>query len=331
MIDRSALYERWNKIHFLKAQNSQQSIFYQGFHSCNFGSTFVGIDAVGNESLFLAIDSTFENVFESPNVSGLSFEIVSVPMLSGTNKFLKIGVTPGHLMLNEAFEAFTVTLVSRISLIDDFVSLSDAIFDACNEYANFFGKNAKTSLSFVEEEGLFGELIVLRECLDRFGDRSISCWTGPTKNRHDFMFREKRALEVKTSLKQNRKLITISNDTQLSNNENAPLFLILLILETDPKGISIADLIHSIYEKIKSNQAKEDFERKLLEMKVVRSQIPTKRRFSLVERHCYKVDDQFPRITLDEIHAISNRIYDLKYNLDGLNEYEGDVYDSLGV
>ena len=333
MIERSALYERWNRIHALKTQNSQQIISYQGFYSCKFGSTFIGLDAVGNESLYISVDNVFENIFVSPDISGLSFEIVLVLTLSEKNKFLKIEVTPGHSALNEAFEAFTVTLISRISLIDDFVSLSDAIFEACNEYSTFFGKGAKTSLSFIEEEGLFGELIVLKECLERFGDHSISCWTGPTKNRHDFMFQDKRALEVKTSLKQNRKLITVSNDTQLSNIENAPLFLAFLILEADPKGLSIADLVNTIYDQIKNREVKEDFQRKLLEMKVVRSQISTKRRFSLVKRHWYKVDNQFPKLTLDEIHSISNRIYDVKYkiDLDGLDEYKGDVYDSLRV
>ena len=104
-------------------------------------------------------------------------------------------------------------------------------------------------------------------------------------------------------------------------------------MEADPKGLSIADLINTLYDQIKNNEAKEDFQRKLLEMKVVRSQISTKRRFSLVERHWYKVDNQFPKLTLDEIHSISNRIYDVKYkiDLDGLDEYKGDVYDGLRV
>lgn len=332
-MESSMLYERWGRIHEKLGENGKSAIVYQGFFDCKFGATYIGIDDVGNESIMIFLDKQAVDMFETPNVSGLFFEIVEESVLSFADKFLKIGVAPGHSGINEAFEAFTVTLVGRISLIENTVDAIEEIYDVCKDYADFFGKGCKTSLSFVEEEGLFGELLVLRNCFEKMGDKAIGCWMGPDKSRHDFVFKDNKAIEAKSSLKQNRKIISISNDMQLTNVGNADLFLVFMILELNPSGLTIADLINGLYEKLSSQKSKDDFEQKLLEMKVVRGQIVTKRRFVLIETHQYKVSSSFPRLTLDDVHAKSNRIYDLKYkiDLDGLDEYAGDVYEYLGA
>lgn len=332
-MESSTLYERWKKIHEKLRENGKSATVYQGFFDCKFGPTYIGTDDVGNESIMIFLDKQAVDMFETPNVSGLFFEIVEEPVLSSTDKFLKIGVAPGHSGINEAFEAFTVTLVGRISLIENTVDAVEEIYDVCKDYADFFGKGCKTSLSFIEEEGLFGELLVLRNCFEKMGDKAIDCWMGPDKSRHDFVFKDNKAIEAKSSLKQNRKIISISNDMQLTNVGSADLFLVFMILELNPSGLTIADLVNGLYEKLSSQKSKDNFEQKLLEMKVVRGQIVTKRRFVLIETHQYKVSSSFPRLTLDDVHAKSNRIYDLKYkvDLDGLDEYEGDVYEYLGA
>jgi hypothetical protein len=329
----SALYERWEKIHEKLGTNAKSAVVYQGFFDCKFGQTYIGVDDVGNESIMIFLDKVAADMFEQPNVSGLFFEIVEEPILSSDDKFLKIGVAPGHSGINEAFEAFTVTLVGRLSLIDSTVEAVEEIYEVCKDYADFFGKGCKTALSFIEEEGLYGELTILRKCLEKIGDKAINCWMGPDKSRHDFVFQDNKSIEVKSSLKQNRKIISISNDMQLTNTGNADLFLTFMILELNPSGQTIGDLINEIYGKLASQKSKDDFDQKLLESKVVRGQIATKRRFIVIETHNYRVNEAFPRLTLDDVHAKSNRIYDLKYkvDLDGLDELVGDIYEYLGA
>jgi len=332
-MESSKLYERWAMVHEQTSPVDKTSSVYQGFFDCKFGSTYIGADGVGNESLLVCLTDLAVDAFEKPNVSGMSFEIINDPALSQTDRFLKIGVAPGHNEIKEAFEAFTVTLIGRISLIDDPVCAVQEIYEVCKDYADFFGKGGVTSLSFIEEEGLFGELLVLERCINLFGDRAIDCWMGPDKSRHDFVFHGNDSIEVKTSLKQNRKIVTVSNDMQLTNTGVANLFLLFWILELNPSGKTVADLINNINEKLTTSKAKERFDQKLLEMKVVRGKIPTNKRFIQIETHQYLVDNRFPRLTLDDVRAKSNRIYDLKYkvDLDGLDEYGGDVYEHLGA
>lgn len=332
-MESSALYDRWSKVHQQMVEENREATIYQGFFSCRFGATYIGADGVGNEFILICLTETAADMFEKPNVSGMFFEVVTDPALSSTDKFLKIGVAPGHSGIQEAFEAFSVSLIGRISLIDDPVDAVSEIYEVCRDYADFFGKGGKTSLSFIEEEGLFGELLILRDCVAKLGDKAITYWMGPDKSRHDFVFKGNKAIEAKTSLKQNRKIITISNDVQLTNTGTADLFLIFAILELNPSGLTIADLANEIYEKLSTQDTKDLFDQKLFEMKVVRGEIPTTRKFMVIEKHQYKVDGAFPRLTLDDVHAKSNRIYDLKYkvDLDGLDEYMGDIYEQLGA
>lgn len=328
----TTLYQRWNNVNRLYVTQSNAA-FCQGFYECKFGPTYIGIDGVGNEYILIYLDKASAESFETPNVSGLTFEIVQDSTISETDKFLKIGIAPNHEQIKEAFEAFTVSLVSRIALISYCGEAVEDVYQVCHDYSDFFGKNGNAPLSAIEEQGLFGELLILEECMNRVGDKAIEAWMGPEKSRHDFVFESNRSLEVKTSLKQNRKIISVSNDMQLSNTPNADLFLKLIILEVNPSGLTLGDLISRVFEKIQSLTSKDLFDRKLLENKVVRGRCPSIRRYLVVETHQYCVDEAFPRLTVDMVRSISTRIYDLKYkvDLDGFEEFKGDVYGSLGI
>jgi hypothetical protein len=329
-MDSTVLYNRWQKLHENPVPNDSY-IALQGFYDCPFGSTYIGKDGVGNESLFVYLDEGSSRHFESPNISGLHFEIVCENKISSKETYLKISIQADHDNLCDAFEAFTVSLVERLSLIKESSTAIETLYDVCQDYGNFFGKGGKISLSFKEEEGLFGELLILNMLVDKFHDAAISCWMGPDRSRHDFVFQGNNAIEAKTSLKQNRKQISISNEMQLENPKDSALFLVLEILETNPAGETIADLINKVYGKLTSSVSKKKFDDKLMEMKVIRGKIVSNLRFILIESHHYKVDSEFPRLTISKVNLQSTRIYEVKYkiDLDGLEEYKGDIYELL--
>lgn len=325
------LYKAWSDLR--SSLRGETETVFRGYYTCAFGSTYICSDALGNESLLIMLDDVAASSFQSPKVSGIGFKIERNDKISKNNPFLKIYLAPGY-EIQEAFEAFTVTLILRISKINDTADVLDAVYELSKEYSNFFGKGGKTDLTENEEQGLFGELLVLRELLDHFGDVAINSWTGPDKNRHDFVFEGNNAIEVKTNLKQTMKKITVSNSVQLFNTPNANLYLKLVVLECNPSGSTLGQLVDDIYENhLHSLRSKDDFERKLLEMKVKLHEIPSQSKFLLISTYNYLVNDSFPRITRERICEISPRIYDLKYkiNLEGYEEYQGDIYGHLGI
>lgn len=329
------LFNKWEKCrsNLLETQNDDKAIVYQGFYECKFGQTFLSADKLGHEALYIELSDESAAKFQNPSISGIHFEIVKNEALSTTKPYLAISLEAGQNLI-EAFEAFTVTLTQQISLCPDPESALEIIYSVVDDYTSFFGHGGKDELGPKEEQGLFGELLVLRELLEHYGDGGVKTWTGPDKNKHDFIFASNDSIEVKTSTNQTRLDIKISNENQLSFEPGSLLFLKLLVVEKNPSGQTLVDLIYDIENSfLKTSETKKSFERKLLEMKVIPGKIVSRRRYTLVATHLYKVDYNFPRLTQATVHAVSNRIHEVKYrlSLDGMSEFTGDPYECLRI
>lgn len=86
-------------------------------------------------------------------------------------------------------------------------------------------------LSFAAQQGLFGELYVLRELLHNGinPDAALAAWAGPMASVHDFILPGQTAAEVKT-LGPNVVTARISNAAQLDDSPLARLWLVLVQL-----------------------------------------------------------------------------------------------------
>lgn len=93
--------------------------------------------------------------------------------------------------------------------------------------------------------GLIGELLILRRlCNEDLG--AITAWTGPTSQRHDFR-RGNHALEVKTSMRSDRRTVTIHGIDQLSPPSVGTLVLFHVRLERSDQGaLSVGQLVTEI-------------------------------------------------------------------------------------
>lgn len=329
-MDTRLLFKKWADFH-RESDPLTGKTFIKPFYNCEFGSTYVSIDGLGNESLFIELDSISAAKFKNPKLYGIVFEAKAFPQIRDDIPLLRIGLANG-VVLTEAFEAFAVTLVGQIALFKDKLDVIEAIYDVCDDYAEFFGHGGKTTLSAAEEQGLFGELMVLKGVLKRFGGQAIACWTGPDKNKHDFIFANDDAIEVKTSRAQTRKVVKISNENQLSSNNDAKLFLKYIVVEPNPSGRTLSEQIDDIYDNLLHGEAqKHDFSNKLLQQKVLRGELPSSKKFVVVSEEFYEIGEGFPRLSKDLIQGISDKLYDVQYkvSLDGLTPYQGDPYDLL--
>lgn len=329
MLNRLSLYSRWDALREQLASDAEADSSYRAYFSCPFGYTYISLDIAGNENLMLVFPENILSDYCLPKVYGLSFSKKIVPNVSKEKPCLVIGLSPDFSDVKEAFEAFSVTLIGRLSQIEHPIDALNEISEVCTDYADFFKKGNKNSFSIQQEQGLFGELLILQETIKKIGESAVAYWTGPEKNRHDFSFENKAAFEVKTSLKQGRRIVTISNDVQLNNIDDCPLFLVLYILEANPSGLTVSDLASSIYDSITDFNYKKDFERKLLEIGFVLNSTETSHHFCIIDRFNYLVDASFPRLTNENIRNISQNIFDVKYkiNLDGYDTYSGDIYE----
>ena len=166
----------------------------------------------------------------------------------------------------------------------------------------FFRFEENYVLSDNVQQGLYGELYILENILSRYGDKAIDCWTGCNAETQDFYF-GRDALEVKSSSSKSNNRIKISNEYQLDDSKiMGNLYLMYLKMnKSEIMGERLPDIVKRISEKL-SDLKKKCFYDKLLKVGYVH-EIPElyKVYFSIQDESCYKVTNQFPKITRKNI------------------------------
>lgn len=320
------MWESLNEKAFNECLNDTQNI-YSLFSKCDFGAAYIATNKLKDKSIIFYIEDYPADV-SFPSIKGLTFELTTIPAISDTKTFLKISAK-NQDCLQEAFEAFTVTLIDTVKKLRNSNDVIDAIFEVVDRYVQFFSNDKGLELSKKEEQGLYGELLFIKRYIEETGDESvILSWTGPSKNKHDFIFPNNVGVEVKTISSQIRKDITISNENQLDSKERKELYLKLYVLEVNPLGGRVDQLIESINDKITSFATKKHFMQKLLENGLVLNYYRGQYNFVDVAEYVYLVDDSFPKISK---HELDNNVFDVKYkiNIDNQKPLQGYFYEKL--
>ena len=328
-MNNSTLYDMWENLNS-RVNNectSDTQNMYARFANCAFGSAYIAINKNKDKSIFIDLPFYPDNI-SFPNIKGLSFKLIDVPQIKENTIFLRL-CSKSQNCLDEAFEAFSVTLIEAIKELKDPVEVIDAIFDVTERYLQFFSPEKTTRLTKTQEQGLFGELLFINKYLDDIGnDKVVEAWTGPSKNKHDFIFPNNVGVEIKTISSQLQKNISISNENQLDFQDRKLLFLKLYILEVNPNGTTIDELISSIERKITSFNAKKNFMYKLLEYGIVLNMFNGQYRFVDVNDFVYLIDESFPKLIKSSLNSL---IFDVKYkvNIDSQPTFSGNLYEQL--
>lgn len=323
------LYDVWENI-VKKAMNeceSDSQNIYVPYGTCKFGMTFVSTNRINNKALYIEVENYVVDKVRLPQIKGLSFEFISVPAIDSSKMYLKIALVNTNVM-EEAFEAFTVSVFNNIQELSSSFEAVDVICQLVYDYEQFFGSEKEKKLSKQEEQGLFGELLFLETVLEKKGEDYLSIWTGPQKNKHDFISTNNVGVEIKTTGSQTQRNVLISNENQLKFEDRQKLFLMLFILEINPNGENIVDVYRRIFNKLTTNKAKRLFNEKLLEFGIDPNSYIARYSFIEISNTCYEVNKAFPRISKDQIDP---SIFDVKYrvNVDHVPAYKGDVYEEL--
>lgn len=214
----------------------------------------------------------------------------------------------------EIFKIFCDDIILNVESDSQDDRISQKLYNRIIEWRDLLQGKIKKILSLEEQLGLFGELLTLKNIiLDNNG--TVESWCGPEKHLQDFACRNC-AIEIKSGLSSQNKIITISSKNQLKI-EREYLFLIFYSLTKQEFGISIDQLVSSIGKVLISDKDRTDFFKKLLEVGY-NFEEKNYLSFSIDSENYYEVTDKFPKL---DSKILDSRILEVKYKID-LNKCE---------
>ena len=144
-------------------------------------------------------------------------------------------------------------------------AVMSATLERIRAWQAFMERESPELMSRETELGLFGELLVLRTCIDAgvSAEEVIRSWLGPMDGLHDFAFMAG-AVEVKTTTAPSGFLATITSLDQLDHTQVHALFLAGVRLTLGDQGQTLPELIDQIHERIATSSATHLFAARLL-------------------------------------------------------------------
>ena len=212
----------------------------------------------------------------------------------------------------EIFKILCDDLAENSMLVKTEKELIEKTYERLNEWKNLLKSTYRDKLSFEEQMGLFTELKTLNNIIfpKINSDIAINFWRGADKDIQDFLC-ENSALEVKSTLSSKGSIITISSAFQLETTKNN-LFLIFYSLSQTQNGESISDIINYIDKKIKNEEIKIKFYKKLFNIGYNLTETEYDK-FRIDKINYYKITDNFPKISSKNLDL---RIKEVKYKID---------------
>ena len=218
----------------------------------------ITLNTSGLPGLFIEANNTKKVDRDNiPNCKGWNIEVIGSQIVMSLKK----------KEYNEFFRDITNLILTKIYLNKLHKEESINFFFKNLLFAkNFFdGEELPKPLSSEKETGLFGELIILSEYINRkySDEETLNYWTGPSQ-KHDFTT-ENILLETKTTKDDGKKIIHTSSNDQISPIFEKPLYLSFVQIENNPSGKTLKMLIDEITKKFekKSNVLINDFYIKL--------------------------------------------------------------------
>jgi hypothetical protein len=254
-------------------------------------TALIGVSDDGRLHLLLAVDVAPQNL--PPDLQSLQVRI-----LEGGRTWLDVSARSHHeelltLVANKVLHAIHIEgrdpVVSVERIIDDMRAALRPI---------------APELSVAEQIGLFGELWVLSNVLlPTIGPRVSHLWSGPERERHDFVGQGVH-VEVKTTTRSEPKH-EISRFDQLKAPASKRLLFVSVMLERSLGGDeTLADRVDEIREQLVSDgRALDVFDSRLAQLGWHEGlrQTGALQRFTFRDVHVFEVAGNFPRLPDDYV------------------------------
>lgn len=292
--------ERWES---LRTQRAGSGLVVEPVDPA-FEGCLLGLDSDGRLHLLVAVQ--VEPTSLPPDLQGITVRVIEVD-----RSYLDISARNHHEPI--------FTPLARLVFEGVAVQRRDPLAAVAGAIEDFRAalKLVTPDLGVGEQIGLFGELWVLRHVLlPTLGSRACFLWSGPARERHDFVG-DAVHIEVKTTTGSDEKH-EISRIDQLRAPAAKRLLFASILLERSLGGVeTIATKIDDILGFLdKDGRAIESFEASLSKLGWHDGlrQTGSLLRFNLRDAHVFEVEGSFPRLPDDYVPP--RGITGIKYTID---------------
>jgi hypothetical protein len=199
----------------------------------------------------------------------------------------------------DIFTALVQDIAENIAFIPIEADAVQMLANRLKRWQIFLEKHDLEGLSEEIQHGLYGELWFLRQVvIPHFGLSSLRYWLGPEGANQDFSF-EECAVEVKTTVAQNPRKLSISNENQLDETRLNKLFLMHLSIDVRSNGETLPEIVESLRAILgKDSSSRELFEKRLFQIGYLDIHAPKYSETSYKHRTSgyFKIEQDFPRI-----------------------------------
>lgn len=312
MLSSIDIYKKWIEIdnifkNKIGEKNSRQ-FFISQLYITSVNKLYVGTNYYNEKKIYIEFDDIYLFEYNPPKIVGMSIIVTKNSNIDMKKMYVEI--SSGNNILEEAFLAFSVSLINAIQNSESSYDTLEKLEQIVEDYQEYFAK-IRRKLSTELEQGLFAELTYLIKKIDEVGESVVLNWTGPERNKFDFSFYDK-FVEIKSTINQLQTIVKISNENQLSKEDNSKLYLIVYILEKNPLGKTIIDCISLVYDQITSYEIKKIFTSKLILCGINKDTLEVDTKYCVKQTKKYLVDNNFPAITKQNLLP---EIFNVKYSL----------------
>jgi len=231
--------------------NIWESLKYSG----NSEFEFRRIDNVSIPEINIGLNSKFNRcmLLELPSEHNVDFQ-----MMAKKNLTLSFFKDTGYIVLEltdsdyfDLFNDLIISIYSYIYELNDVDEYSKIFIQMFYKWSEFFDDKASDKLSLESVKGIFGELFVLRNLIEKSDsfklNDTLNSWRGLYDEAHDFVFEDKN-VEVKTK-DVSHLAVKISSEYQLEEELDKGLELLVLSVDIDyVKGNSLRSMVGEIKE-----------------------------------------------------------------------------------
>ncbi len=248
-----------------------------------------------------------------PHWKGINIEVVKIPDYGTDDNY--VGMTQLPLSAGYIFEIVVEDL--RLEM-DKAASSNDALLvltAVLTKWKEFFQADKDLLMSPERQQGLYGELLFLEECLGELGYSSVAHWAGSSDETHDFYINS-HAVEVKTTSVQAPYYAGISSEYQLDDHDISGILILrfFALRKSQSSGEKLQDIITRIRSKIADKDSiLQQFNSKILKYGYLDEAAEYYTAGYFIRDHYYfKVSDNFPRLIKRDM---PNGVVDLTYSV----------------
>ena len=237
-----------------------------------------------------------------PHWKGIDIETAALPAYGVDMPFVGFFQLPNSA--SDIFEIVVEDLRSQLEAADNAEESLSVIIRVLTKWKEFFAADKELLMSKERQQGLYGELLFLSECLDSQGVVAVSHWAGSEDETHDFYF-GRHAVEVKTTSTQAPYYVHISSEYQLDDSDiPGKLFLRFYALrKSHSGGEKLPELIAAIRSRLCEDiSVLHKFDEKLKKYGYF-DEVADSYSVGYYQRDCYcfAVEKGFPRITKETV------------------------------